>query len=127
MIVLDTSTLIDLFRGVEQTRKFISEDPATTVITYHEIFAGVKHRGAKKEEKFFRRFFSEIEVLGLDPMAAEKSSEIMANLLKLGIPVNSMDVLIAGIAVANGAERLVSRDQDFTNIAKVSELEVLVY
>ena len=127
MIVLDTSTLIDLFRGAEQTREFINEDPATTVISYHEIFSGVKHRGAKKEERFFRRFFSEIEVLGLDLMAAEKSSEIMAKLLKLGIPVNSMDVLIAGIAVANGAERLVSRDQDFINIAKVSELEVLVY
>ncbi|MHC1631803.1 MAG: type II toxin-antitoxin system VapC family toxin [Methanotrichaceae archaeon] len=127
MIVLETSTLIDLFRGVDRTRVFISEDPATTVITYHEIFTGVKHKGAKKEEKFFRRFFSEIEVLDLDLMAAEKSSEIMTKLLKLGIPVNSMDVLIARIAVANGTERLVSRDQDFINIAKVSELEVLVY
>lgn len=120
MIVLDTSTLIDLFRGLDRTLEFVSEDPCTTVITYHEIFAGVKHRGAKNEEKFFRRFFSDIEVLGLDLMAIEKSGEIMANLLKLGISVNSMDVIITGIAVANGAERLISRDQDFINISKVS-------
>jgi hypothetical protein len=38
-----------------------------------------------------------------------------------------MDVLIAGIAVVNGAEKIISRDRDFINIGQVSTLEVLVY
>ena len=127
MIVLDTSTLIDFFRGVEKTREFMDEDVATTVISYYEILSGVKHRKARKEEQFFRRFFSEIDVLDFDRKAAEEASDIMGRLLGLGTPVNSTDVLIAGIAIVNGAEKIVSKDRDFISIGKVSELDVLVY
>ena len=38
--------------------------------------------------------------------AAEKSSEIMAKLLSSGKAVNALDVLIAGIAIANGADKI---------------------
>jgi hypothetical protein len=38
-----------------------------------------------------------------------------------------VDVLITGIAVINGAEKIVSRDINFISIGKVSDLEVLVY
>ncbi|WP_440955828.1 type II toxin-antitoxin system VapC family toxin [Methanosarcina sp. Mfa9] len=127
MIVLDTSTLIDFFRGVEKTREFMDEDVTTTSVSYYEILSGVKHRKARKEEQFFRRFFSEIEVLDFDLRAAEEASDIMGRLLGLGTPVNSADVLIAGIAVVNGAEKIVSRDRDFISIGKVSELDVLIY
>lgn len=127
MIVLDTSALIDFFRGVENTREFMDNDVTTTVITYYEILSGVKHRKARKEEQFFRRFFSEIDVLNFDLKAAEEASDIMGRLLSLGTPVNSTDVLIAGIAVVNGAEKIVSRDRDFINIGKVSNLDVFIY
>ena len=127
MIVLDTSALIDFFRGIEKTREFMDKDVATTVISYYEILLGVKHRKARKEEQFFRRFFSEIEVLDFDRKAAEEASEIMGRLLSLCTLVNSTDVLIAGIAIVSGAEKIVSRDRDFISIGKVSELDVLVY
>lgn len=127
MIVLDTSALIDFFRGVEKTREFMDKDVATTIISYSEILSGVKHRKARKEEQFFRRFFSEIEVLDFDRKAAEEASEIMGRLLNLETSVNSTDVLIAGIAIVNGAEKIVSRDRDFISIGKVSDLDVLVY
>ena len=103
MIVLDTSFLIDLFKGERKTLSIVDSDVATTVITYHEILSGIKHKKAKKEEMFFRRFFSKIKILEFDLNAAEKSSEIMADLLTAGRPVNTLDVLIAGIAIANGA------------------------
>ncbi|MDY9927780.1 type II toxin-antitoxin system VapC family toxin [Methanosarcina sp.] len=127
MIVIDTSALIDFFRGVENTREFMDNDVTTTVITYYEILSGIKHRKARKEEHFFRRFFSEIDILDFDLKAAEEASDIMGRLLSLGIPVNSTDVLIAGIAIVNGAEKIVSRDKDFISIGKVSNLDVLVY
>ena len=127
MIILDTSALIDLFRGREEIRKAMGGDVASTVVNYHEIFAGIKHRKAKAEERFFRRFFSDIRILELDPVAAERSSEIMGRLLTLGISVNDLDVLIAGIAVANGAETLFTRDSDFESIAKVTELNIKTY
>jgi tRNA(fMet)-specific endonuclease VapC len=78
MILLDTGFLIDFFRGEERTRSIVGRDVATTVITYHEIFSGLKHRKAVKEEKFFKDFFSKIRIYDFDLEAAEASSEIMA-------------------------------------------------
>lgn len=127
MIILDTSALVDYFKGVKKTREFMDNDVTTTVITYYEILSGVKHRKARKEEQFFRRFFSEIDILDFNLKAAEEASSIMGRLLSIGTPVNSVDVLITGIAVINGAEKIVSRDINFISIGKVSDLEVLVY
>ncbi|VVB63332.1 tRNA(fMet)-specific endonuclease VapC [uncultured archaeon] len=127
MIVLDTSALIDLFRGGEEIRKALGDDVASTAVNYHEIFAGIKHHKAKAEERFFRRFFSDIKILDLNLIAAERSSEIAGRLLALGTVVNSVDVLIAGIAVANGAETLITRDRDFESISRVTELDIKVY
>lgn len=127
MIVLDTSFLIDLFKGERRTLSILDSDVATTIITYHEILSGIKHKKAKKEEMFFRRFFSKIKILEFDLNAAERSSEIMADLLIAGRPVNTLDVLIAGIAIANGAEKIATRDKDFMEISKVSLLETLFY
>jgi predicted nucleic acid-binding protein len=139
LIVLDTAYLIDFFIGKKETLNAFKiteidelditlgfdSDIATTVITFHEIMSGVKHKKLKKEDRFFRRFFSETPVLDFDFKAAEKSSEIMASLLTMGKAVNALDVLIAGIAVANGAEKIASTDTDFDDISKVTGLEIL--
>jgi predicted nucleic acid-binding protein len=128
MIVLDTSVLIDFFKGENKSFDIIeNSDVVTTVITYHEILSGIKHKKAKKEEIFYRRFFSDIKVLDFDIKASEESSEIMARLLNIGKIVNTLDVLIAGIAVTNGADKIVSRDKDFLEISKVTGLEIEVY
>ncbi len=126
-ILLDTSFLIDYFKGKNKTSEIVYSDTTTTVINYHEILSGVKHRKAKKEEAFFRRFFTEIEVLDFDLKSAEKSSEIMARLLREGKIVNSLDVLISGVALANGIEKIASADKDFDEIAKITGLEILKY
>jgi|LGVF01.1.fsa_nt_gb predicted nucleic acid-binding protein len=125
MIVLDTSYLIDFFRGERRTLEIMNSDVATTVVTYYEILSGIGHKKARREERFFKRFFSEIRILEFDLSAAEKSSEIMANLMTAGRSVNSLDVLISGIAIANGAEKIVTGDKDFIEISKVSELKTL--
>ena len=139
MIVLDTSFLIDFFKGKKETLNVLGvsdidtfdidldfdSDAVTTVITYNEIMSGIKHKKSKKEERFFRRFFSEITILDFDVKSAEKSSDIMVSLLKLGRVVNALDVLIAGIAMANGAEKIASADKGFDDISLVTELEIL--
>jgi len=80
MIVLDTAYLIDFFMGKKETLGAFQiekiddlditldfeSDVATTVVTFHEIMSGVKHKKVKKEERFFRRFFSETPVLDFD-------------------------------------------------------------
>ncbi len=127
MIILDTSYIIDFFKGKNRTIDLANSYVATTVVTFHEIISGVKHKKTKNEERIFRRFFSEIEVLDFDLKAAEKSSEIMASLLTMGRTVNTLDVLIAGIAITNGAEKIASTDKDFIEISKVTGLDILKY
>jgi tRNA(fMet)-specific endonuclease VapC len=127
LIILDTSALIDLFRGGNEILKSLDGDVASTTISYHEIYVGIKRQKARAEERFFRRLFSDIKILNLDRSSAERSSEIMSRLMAIGISVNAFDVLIAGIAEANGAETLITRDRDFESIAKVSELNIKVY
>ncbi len=129
MIVLDTSFIIDYFRGVEATYGLIDkgEDIAITTITYHEIMTGLKRRRRKKEEKIFKKFFSEVRILPFDIRAAEESCSIAAKLLAVGKEVNALDILIAGIAIANGAEKIITKDSDFEEIARVSDIEVVLY
>ncbi len=64
-------------------------------------------------------------MLGLDPDAGEEASGIMGSLLRLGTPINALDVLISGIAVANGAKAIVTSDGDFQTIQKVANIEIL--
>lgn len=128
MIVLDTSVIIDYFKGKNKTFDIVgNSDAVTTVITYHEILSGIKHKKARKEEILLRRFFSDIKILDFDIKASEESSEVMARLLSIGKTVNTLDVLIAGIAIRNGADKIVSRDRDFLEIGKVTGLEIEVY
>ena len=127
MNVLDTSALIDLFRGNDAAKSFIDDDAVTTTVTYHEIFQRIKHRKSKSEDGFFRYFFSYLRVLDYNLCAAEASSDIMAELMCIGTPVNVLDVLIAGIAVANGANKLITRDRDFLKISEFTDIEIVVY
>ena len=128
MIVLDTSFIIDYIRGVDKTKDLIyGKYTVTTVISYHEIMTGVKISKAKKEEKIFRKFFSEIKILSFDLRSADISSEIASKLSAIGRSVNVMDILIAGIAIANGADAIITADKDFLEIAKISDLDVIIY
>jgi len=129
MIVLDTSFIIDYFRGIKATYDLVDEedDIAITTITYHEIMTGLKRKRSKREEKFFKRFFSKVEILPFDVKAAEESSNIAARLMAIGKEVNALDILIAGIAIANGADKIITRDLDFEEIAKVSDINIVLY
>ncbi|MEM2885908.1 MAG: hypothetical protein QXF24_07455 [Thermoproteota archaeon] len=41
--------------------------------------------------------------------------------------MNVLDAIIAGVAVANGAEEMISKDEDFPEVAKVADLAVKTY
>jgi len=128
MILLDTSFLIDYFRGVEETRDIIvDKEPIVSTISYHEIMTGIKLKKATKEKQYFTRFFSEVKLLPFHRIAADFSSDINAKLLAIGKNVNTLDILIAGTAIANGVFYVATRDSDFGEIAKVSEIEAIIY
>jgi predicted nucleic acid-binding protein len=128
VIVLDTSYLIDFFKN-EELKSLIpdNEKPAVTIISYYEIMAGIQRLKSPKEEKFFRHFFSDIEILEFTIPAADIASGIGARMAATGNRVNAFDILIAGIALFHHAGSIITADADFIEIAKYADIEVVRY
>jgi hypothetical protein len=128
VIVLDTSYLIDFFKN-EDLKSLIPdhEKPAVTVISYYEIMAGIQRLKSPVEEKFFRHFFTDIDILEFNLPAAEIASGIGARMAATGNRVNAFDILIAGIALFHHAGAIITADKDFFEIAKYAGIEVIRY
>jgi len=95
-----------------------------TSISLFELLSPIYHRRLLKREKVVRAFARESVFLGLDAAATEEASRIMGSLLRIGKTVNALDVLISGIAVANGADEIVASDKDFQTIQKVANISL---
>jgi predicted nucleic acid-binding protein len=93
-------------------------------VSLFELLYPLRHRKLVVQERAVRSFVHQLSLLALDSEAADEAAEIMGALSRIGQPVNALDVLIAGTAVANGAETILSSDEDFQKIAKVSDLKV---
>lgn len=130
MIIFDTSAVIDFLRGGERTRTIIDsiekagDSLAVTTVTMFELLSPIQHRRLWKEERAVRAFAQQTIVLELDLNAAAEASKIMGALLRLGTPTNALDTLVSGIAVANGAGKIVTSDRDFEQIAKVADIRI---
>lgn len=128
MYLLDTTAIIELFRGNAQVKEILERkrnDCAATSVSYLEIFTRIYHKGLKKEKKYFAQFFSSTPVYFFDLKAAEESSKLMASLYKRGTPINQADVMIAGIGIANKAQGIITKDGDFKEVKAVSDIEIL--
>jgi len=129
-IVLDTSAIIDFLRKGETTRRIIERGKkqghavGITSISVFELLSPIFHRRLFKREKAVRALSRESLFLALDAAATEEASKIMGSLLRIGKPINALDVLISGIAVANGADEIVTSDKDFQTIEKVANISV---
>lgn len=95
-----------------------------STVSAFELLYPLLHRKLERQERTVRSFIRQTKLLALDEEAAEESAKIMGNLLKVGEPVNALDVLIAGTALKNGAEKLLSADRDYERIASVSDLKI---
>lgn len=127
---MDTSAIIDFLRKGEKTKRIIErgrsrgDTVGVTSISLFELLSPIFHRRLLKREKAVRAFARESKFLVLDAAATEEASKIMGALLRIGKPVNALDVLISGIAVANGADEIVTSDKDFQTIEKVANISV---
>ena len=98
-----------------------------SVISYHEIMAGLKRLRGKRELEFFESLFNEITIIPFDEEAAVCSSDIASRLMLSGSPVNGFDILIAGSAVSRQASGILTADSDFQVIAPAANLPVISY
>jgi len=123
MILIDTSVLIDFLRG----RMDLPEDICFTTITFYELFWKATEKNATKELKIIKEIFALFPVFSFDLKAAEQASIIKAKLQKAGLDVSPFDVLIAGIATANGIEEIWTKDSDFKEIEKFVDIKVKIF
>jgi predicted nucleic acid-binding protein len=93
-------------------------------VSLFELLSPIYHKRLQSEERVVKMFASEVILLGLDIRAAEEASKIMGALLRLGRPINALDILIAGIAVANGADEIVTSDRDLEEVGKVVDIGI---
>nr|VFK79869.1 MAG: tRNA(fMet)-specific endonuclease VapC [Candidatus Kentron sp. SD] len=72
-----------------------------SIITYYEIISGLAHLDAHKKTAAFLEFVSMNRVLPLTERSVTLSAGIYADLRKVGKPLDDIDLLIAGVAMAN--------------------------
>jgi tRNA(fMet)-specific endonuclease VapC len=126
-VLVDTNILSLFFRGHPQVvAKFKAylEDHDTvgfSIITYYEIVSGLKHRDAHKQLALFLEFAAQNTIYPLTQKAADVAAELYADLRKSGQPIDDIDLLIAGTALANGLVLITDNRRHFDRIV---ELEV---
>lgn len=130
MIGLDTSAVIDVFKGEEKIKQFFDnnkEPLAITIMSYLELFFGLDPENPKHKEegKYYNEFFNGIYNIDLTKDACEEASKIFWNLKREGKSIEQFDCVIAAILVTNGINKILTRNsKHFDNI---KELRVIGY
>jgi tRNA(fMet)-specific endonuclease VapC len=125
--LIDTNILSFFFRNhnlvVNNFQAYLREYDKIniSIITYYEIVSGLKHRDAQKQLASFQEFVSYNSVLPLTTNSTNISADIYANLRTKGTPVDDIDILIAGIAIANDLIIVTNNLRDFQ---KIEDLEI---
>jgi len=109
---------------LEVTARFASylaryKKMSISIITYYEIMSGLKHRDSHKKSASFIEFVSKNKVLPLTEQSVAVSAEIYAGLRKEGKPLDDIDLLIAGIAVANNLVLVTHNQRHFGRIRRL--------
>ena len=125
--LIDTNILSFFFRNhslvIERFQAYLKEYDKIniSIITYYEIVNRLKHRDAQKQLTSFQEFVSYNTVLPLTTSSATISADIYANLRNKGTPIDDIDILIAGIAIANDLIIVTNNIRDF---GKIESLEI---
>ena len=130
MIGLDTSAIIDIFKGELEIKKFLElnkEPLAATILSYLELFFGLDFENAQhtKEAQYYRDFFDDVYCMDLTKESCERASNILWRLKKDGNVIEKFDCIIAAIFMANGINTILTRNRK--HFEKIKGLNVLSY
>ena len=120
MILLDTSFLIDLLRqrknAINKAVELVNRDKlATTYVNIYELLIGVyskKDANYGEMLKTIENLTEKIDILALEKDSTIKSAKIGGELMLKGQIIGDTDNMIAGIALSNGINLIVTRDKE---------------
>jgi len=128
MKLLDSTFLIDLLRGKKGTLNIVnSKEPlVTTQINMYEVIKGLFLRNIHSS-KFvsIMEIFDKIKVIPFDDNAVIRSAEIYSNLAKKGLRIHNLDCIIAGIALSNGINKIVTNNAE--HFKRIKDIKVETY
>jgi tRNA(fMet)-specific endonuclease VapC len=125
--LIDTNILSLFFRGnaqvVHNFETYLKEYDTInlSIITYYEIVSGLKHRDAHKQLGLFIDFVAQNTLLPFTQKVADVAAELYADLRKQGQPIDDIDLLIAGTAIANELILVTNNRKHFD---RITQLEV---
>lgn len=135
MIVLDTTACIDYLNGneeIEEVLSTIEELVHITSITVYEINIGLERTKRKISPKRYNElykswteFISSMEIFSLGFKEAEKAAEIYDILESNGVRIDDNDILIIGIMLSNGINKILTKN--VKHFEKIKGIEILKY
>lgn len=91
-----------------------------SIITYYEILSGLNFKNAEKQLEVFERFCKGVRILNLTEDSIKFSARIFSEQRKSGQVVDDIDILIAGIALANGLVLVTNNVKHFGEIEELT-------
>jgi len=130
MIGLDTTTIIDLFKGNPDAKKKLVEQKgpyASTILNYQELIFGLNPENPihKKEGGFYDELFDVIRNLGITKESCKHASKIKWLLKTQGQESDRFDSIIAAIFLTNNITTIITRNEK--HFKKIPHLKVITY
>ncbi|MDS0477079.1 PIN domain-containing protein [Natrinema sp. 1APR25-10V2] len=125
MTFLDSSVIIDMLEGVDDTVEYVEsqdEPYLTSSICVHEVLAGALGRG-ETDVATERQHFSGVRSLEFNENLALEAARLQDELLSKGERMAARDLMIAAAARSTG-DHLVVADSDFRTDVLESKMRV---
>ena len=121
MYVLDTNPLIYYFKGQGQVAQNLAnvsaQEISVSTIVLFELQVGIaKSTSPAKRTQQLQQLLSRVNVVPFDRVMALTAATIRAQLEQQGMSIGSLDVLIAGTAVALQATLVTHNVKEFSRV-----------
>lgn len=132
MICLDSSFIIDLFKGDKiansKLDNYDNSELCTTVVNIIEVAVGIyikKDIDYDKHMKTLNNFFKDIPVFNLDYESGILSAKISADLIKSGKQIDANDCSVAAIMIQNECDTILTKD--IKHFKRIRGIKVVTY
>lgn len=123
--LLDTSIIVDLFRGKKEEQKLMENlegERTSSFVCMAELYEGVERsKNKEEEENNLVKFFSRLhDIFGIDNEVAKEFGKIRSALKKSGNVIEDMDLLIAATCIAYNQILITHNQKHFLRIPNLN-------
>lgn len=120
MYLLDTNVVIHFFKNKGNIANTLLSKSKTELaipsIVQYELLFGAKSQTDIQKTTMLNEFLKNMIIIPFAETEAESSAAIRAHLSKRGLQIGSLDMLIAGTALANAATLVTNNIREFQRI-----------